>query len=120
MTGEITIKNCVVRSRIGITPEERAFPQDLILNIVLTVQIDKALTSDNIQDTTDYFRFYKMIMDFTSTSRVNLLETLANSLADICLTDSHCLEAHITIEKPHILQGAESAGFSLRKSKSKK
>lgn len=117
MIGEVFIKDLTVRAKIGITPEERAFPQDLILNVLIQVNATKALESDNVTDTLDYFSLHQRICIAVENSGFNLLESLANFISNICLENVFAQRVKITIEKPNILTGAKSAGFSLTKEK---
>src|SRR5579859_2019996 len=87
MIGKIFIKHLVVRTYIGITQEERAAKQDIVINVTLWLDMSDAANTDNIDSTISYSTLGKKILQYTDTNSFNLLEALANAIADICLED---------------------------------
>lgn len=115
MTGKIFIRNWIVRTTIGVSDEERACQQDVVLNIVLYTDFVHAAQTDDVNDTVSYFDLHAKIGAFLSASSFKLIEVLANAIADICLEDSKVSQVEVTVEKPHILSAVESAGVTLIK-----
>ena len=48
---KIYIRNLALRCIIGIYPEERRAKQDVVINVAMGVNLSKAGTSDDIEDT---------------------------------------------------------------------
>lgn len=109
----ITIRDLALRTIIGIYPEERKEKQDILVNITLEVDLKKAGTSDNITDTVDYKTLKKEIVKMVDKSAYNLIESLAENIATICLTEKKVNRALITIDKPGALRFARSVAVTV-------
>lgn len=83
----IIIKNFRVKTLIGINAEEKKVEQEIILNIRLKFNFKKAVKSDNIPDTVNYSTLTKRIINFVENSKFNLIETLADKIANLCLEE---------------------------------
>jgi len=57
----------------------------------MAADIRKAAASDAIQDTLDYKKVAKRLLQFVSESQFQLVETLTERIAQIVVTDSACL-----------------------------
>lgn len=112
---KIIIKNLRLRCIIGVNPEERKKKQAVIINLELSTNFSKAISSDDLLDTINYSDLNTKITKFVLNSRFKLLETLADRIADICLNDKRVKEVKVTIEKPNALKFADSAGVELTK-----
>lgn len=115
MTGRIFVKDIVLRCNIGITDEERRKKQDVLVNILLFVDLSKAIITDDLKDTIDYTEPYNKIRLLVENKTFNLIERLANSIADICLEDKKVQKVKVRLEKLHILKDSKSAGVELEK-----
>ena len=51
---KIIIRDLLTRGPIGISEEERAAPQDILVNVVLYTDFRKASVSDSIEDCVNY------------------------------------------------------------------
>ena len=61
---EIIISDLNIRTVIGVNDWERKVLQDVIINVILYVDINRASSSDNIADTTDYKAITKRIITY--------------------------------------------------------
>ena len=98
MADEIFIKDLLVRAIIGINPEERANLQDVLINVVLTVDTRPAAQSDEIEDAVNYGTLAKTIASMVETSRFFLIEKLAAEIMQLCLADKRVERARVTVE----------------------
>ncbi len=113
MITKIHISKLIVKASIGITPAERAVLQPLMLDICLTIDASQAIATDNVEHTISYSILQKEVQEYIKKSSYNLLETLAAEISKICFANAIVQTAEITILKPHILLGSESAGITL-------
>jgi FolB domain-containing protein len=67
--------------KVGVTSEERAFPQLLTLELSIVVESDAAEINDNLKDTLDYIAVIDGIKERVSADQWNLIEKFG---ADIC------------------------------------
>ena len=96
----ITLTGLRVFGRHGVLPEERRDGQDFVVDVQLTVDVRAAATSDDLVDTVDYAALADQLAAVVAGEPVNLIETLASRLADVCLSDPRVIESRVTVRKP--------------------
>lgn len=77
MNGCIKIRGLRVATRVGVTPEERARPQTVVLDVDVDADLAPAAASDELRDTIDYAAAVTRVADVVAASEANLLEHLA-------------------------------------------
>ena len=92
----ITINGLRVKGRVGVTQEERARAQTLIVNIEIDVDLAAAAESDNLKDTIDYGEVTVEAAAVIRDSQSKLLEPLAAAIADRISTNK--LVQGVTVE----------------------
>lgn len=98
----IYIKDLVVEARHGVHLEEKQHAQRFIFNVELTLDSDRAGTSDDLADTLDYSALRQMIIDTAQNNSFNLIERLAREVADQILRDKRVQKAVVAIDKPDV------------------
>jgi D-erythro-7,8-dihydroneopterin triphosphate epimerase len=117
-TDIIFVRNLRVRTRIGISPEESAKPQEVLISYRLYVDTRAAGDSDQLEDAVNYRSVTKALIDLAESSRFSLVERLAESAAQVCLSYSRVSGVDITVEKPGCLRFADSAGVTIMRRRS--
>lgn len=118
MTDRIFIRDLALRCIIGIYPEEREKIQDVILNVEMEVDSHAAAAAtDNIEDAVDYKTITKKLIAFVEDSSFNLIETLAERCAAICLAPEKVQRVIVTIDKPGALRFARSVAVQVTRGK---
>lgn len=84
----------------GVFDFERRDGQRFSVDLVLGVDTRAAAASDDLQDTVDYGTLVMKVKKAIETDPVDLVETLAQRVADICLTDGRVLWTEVTVHKP--------------------
>lgn len=93
------IRDLVLRCRIGVYAHEKLHPQRVRINVSMRVQPDMAPRNDDIANVLSYDQVLGEIKRLAAGGHINLVETLAETIADICLTDHRVIEARVMIEK---------------------
>jgi dihydroneopterin aldolase len=93
---KVTISGLRVKGRVGVTQEERARAQTLIVNIEIDVDLTAAAESDNLKDTIDYGEVTVEAAAVIRDSESKLLEPLAATIADRISTNN--LVQGVTVE----------------------
>lgn len=114
---KIHIRDLLVRCIIGIYPEERENPQDVYINVTLHANFEQACHSDGIDDTVNYKSIKKKIFEFVENSSYNLIEKLAEEIAQICLEDQRVARADVMVDKPGALRFARSVAVEITRSR---
>jgi dihydroneopterin aldolase len=82
MTDLIRLRGLCVQGRVGVTDEERAQPQTLIVDVDLEVDLRKAGQSDELADTVDYSQVAERIERVLERNEMKLLEHVAQRIVD--------------------------------------
>ena len=109
----IRITDLSLRAVIGTNDWERIHKQDVVINIILTYDSQKASKSDQIKDAVDYKTITKKIIKEVEGSEYQLLEKLADSVLKIAMENPKVLSALVRIDKPLALRFARSVSVEV-------
>ena len=84
----------------GALAEERRLGQRFVVDVVLGLDTRTAAASDDLQDTVDYGSLVARVQQAIGSDPVDLIETLAERLARIALTEPTVVWAEVTVHKP--------------------
>ncbi|MHA3701620.1 dihydroneopterin aldolase [Jatrophihabitans sp. YIM 134969] len=84
----------------GVFEHERRDGQDFVVDVALRLDTAAAAASDDVTDTVHYGELAQAVAAVVAGEPVNLIETLAARLADVCLADSRVRSATVTVHKP--------------------
>lgn len=85
----------------GVFDFERRDGQVFRVDLTLGVDTRSAARSDDLQDTVDYGTLVAAVKQAIENDPVDLIETLAQRIADVCLTDPRVGWTEVTVHKPH-------------------
>lgn len=100
MTDRIVLTGLRVRGRHGVLPEERRDGQDFLVDAVLHLDLRPAAASDDVADTVHYGELAQRLAAVVAGEPVDLIETLAERLAAVCLADARVTRTEVTVHKP--------------------
>ena len=100
MSDRIVLSGLRVRGFHGVFDFERRDGQDFIVDVELELDTAPAAASDDLADTVHYGELADGLAAVIAGEPVNLLETLAQRLADVCLADARVRAAVVTVHKP--------------------
>ena len=96
----IVLTGLTVRGRHGVFDFERRDGQDFVVDVALELDLTAAAASDDLADTVHYGELAEALAAVIGGEPVNLLETLADRLAAVCLADQRVSAATVTVHKP--------------------
>ena len=96
----ITLTGLRVHGRHGVLPEEREQGQDFVVDAVLKLDTRAAAATDDLAQTVDYGVLAQRLAEVVAGEPVDLLETLAQRIADVCLVDERVEWTEVTVHKP--------------------
>jgi dihydroneopterin aldolase len=79
---------------------ERRAGQDFLVDVDLELDLGPAVRSDDVADTVHYGELAEALAAVVRGEPVDLLETLADRLAAVCLADTRVASATVTVHKP--------------------
>ncbi len=100
MRDRITLTGLRVRGHHGVLPRERRDGQDFLVDVVLHLDLGPAGETDDLTRTVDYGELAERLADVVAGEPVNLLETLAARLAEVCLSAGPVERVEVTVHKP--------------------
>jgi dihydroneopterin aldolase len=111
----IYLKELKIETVIGIYPWERQIKQTVILDLEMAADIRKAAKTDRVEDTLDYKSVAKRLLEFVNHSEFQLIETLAERIAEILLTEFAVPWVRLQLSKPGAIRGARDVGIILER-----
>jgi 7,8-dihydroneopterin aldolase/epimerase/oxygenase len=100
MADRIALTGLRVRGAHGVFAHERRDGQDFLVDATLWLDSRPAAASDELADTIDYGGLVERLAVVVEGEPVNLIETLAARLAEICMADQRVIAAEVTVHKP--------------------
>ncbi len=78
----VVVEGIALRGRCGVTDEERAVGQTLVVDVRLVPRATGAASSDDLADTVDYARVVELVREVVEGTEFRLLERLAGELVE--------------------------------------
>ena len=114
---QVIIKDLLVRGIIGINDWERVTTQDILINLVLFADLNRAGETDDIADCVNYRTVAKKIQAHAESVKRFTVEALAADIARLCFEDSKVQKVRVRVEKPGAVRFAASVGVEIERSR---
>jgi dihydroneopterin aldolase len=117
----VFLRDLILAARIGIYAGEQGVTQRIRVNVDLGVREDAPGTSrgavgrDDLARVVDYAVVADRVRGIVAAGHVNLVETLAERIAEACLDDERVVLSRIRVEKLEVLPDGESAGVEVER-----
>jgi dihydroneopterin aldolase len=100
----LNIKSLSVFTKIGVHDWEQRINQQLLIDI--TIPSDFQECNDNIANTLDYDALCTTVTTLVESNSFKLIETVANSIADLIKRDFQVAQVSVAVSKPHAVKNA--------------
>lgn len=100
---------------VGIWDWERKIRQTVSIDLEMGADIGRAARTDRIDDTLDYKSVAKRVQQFVGESEFQLVETLAEKIAEIILAEFEIPWIDVRVNKPGAIRGARDVGVRIRR-----
>lgn len=111
----VYINDLKVDTVIGIFDWERRIRQTVSLDLEMATDIRRAADSDDIGDALDYKTIGKRIIAFIEASDFQLVETLAEKVAQLVLEEFPVPWLKLRLSKPGALRGSRDVGVIIER-----
>ena len=113
----VFVRDLILNGSIGIHKHEREALQRIRVNLDLAVREGEInLNFDNdLSKIVCYEKLTNGVRELVSRGHVNLVETLAEDVAEMCLDDNRVRSVRVRIEKLDIFEDAESVGVEIER-----
>jgi dihydroneopterin aldolase len=109
------IRNLKVDAVVGIFSWEKRIRQPLHLDLEIAIDIRKAAATDDIQYALDYKTVSTRLTQFISQSEWHLIETLAEKIAALLMSEFGVTWLRLKLSKPAALPTADSVGLMIER-----
>jgi dihydroneopterin aldolase len=96
---KIKISDLEVFYHVGVTEEERANPQRLLLTVEMLYDFANAISRDNLGDTIDYHAVSQRLIRFGDDCHWQLIETLSADIASMILEEFFAKSVFVEVKK---------------------
>jgi dihydroneopterin aldolase len=100
MTDELAITGIECFGHHGVFEFERREGQVFLIDLLLGLDTAPAAASDDLRDTVDYGSLVAQVKAHVERDPVDLIETLAQRIADVCVLDARVEWVRVTVHKP--------------------
>ena len=111
-TMRVFIRDLVLPCSIGIHQHERLAQQRVQINVELTC-LEHPAINDDVDNVVCYATAVMGIKAVVADGHINLVESLADRIADVCLSDHRVLSAKVRIDKLDVFKEAFSVGVEI-------
>ena len=111
----IFLRELKVDTLIGVYEWERQVAQTIQIDLDIALPNSKACQSDDIADALDYADIVKHLKYVLASRHFNLLEALAEHIAQILLKDFNAPWVKVSVAKLQAIRGSRMVGISIKR-----
>ena len=111
----VYIRALEVKTVIGIYDWEKEIKQKITIDLEMASDIKKAATTDEISEALDYKAVSKRLIAFIEESEIQLIETLAERIAEIVQTEFNVPWLRLSLGKPGAVTGSRDVGVIIER-----
>ncbi|HIJ38513.1 MAG TPA: dihydroneopterin aldolase [Rhodospirillaceae bacterium] len=112
----VFVRDLELQANIGVHSHEQDRPQRIRINLDLAVrESETAAASDDLATVVCYEQVVSAIRTIVLAGHVNLVETLAERIAAMCLEDRRVRVARVRVEKCDVFADAASVGVEIER-----
>lgn len=111
----IFLRELKVDTLIGVYDWERIVPQTLQIDLDIALPNTRACQSDDITDALDYSEIVRHLKEVLASRHFNLLEALAEHIAQILLKDFNAPWVKVSVAKLQAIRGSRMVGISIER-----
>lgn len=111
------VERLTLNADIGVHRYEQRTTQPVIIDIELAIDPPDGNIDDDPENVVRYDDIVFALKDKIAAGHINLIETLADVIFDLCFEDSRVQAATVRIEKPLALEDADRAAVEISRSR---
>jgi dihydroneopterin aldolase len=120
MTDQLAVRGIEVFAHHGVLDFERRDGQKFVIDLCLGMDSGPAAAADDLSRTVDYGSLVHDVTTAVGRDPVDLIETVAQRIADVCLTREQVEWAEVTVHKPQAPIEATFSDVALTINRSRK
>ncbi len=109
----LLVRDLVLDCQIGVHRRERGSRQRVRVCLDLDIAESGPPPADRLAEVVDYEPLVEGVRALAASGHVNLVETLAERIAGLCLAEPRTLRARVRVEKLDVFADTESVGVEI-------
>lgn len=109
----IFLSDMRIETTVGIWDWERKIKQTVSIDLEMGADIRRAASSDSIEDTLNYKSVAKRVQQFVGDSGFQLVETMAEKIAETVLSEFDVPWIRVVVNKPGAIRGSKGVGIKI-------
>ena len=101
MSDQLAVRGIEIHAHHGVFDFERRDGQTFLIDLLLGLDTSAAAAADDLTLTVDYGALVDQVVAAVQKDPVDLIETLAQRVADVCLGHEQVETVEVTVHKPH-------------------
>lgn len=114
---KVIIRNLKAEAIIGIYDFERVAKQPVIISLEMAWDNKKPASTEDIADALDYEKVSKSVKALIESSSFQLVETLAETIAEHVLTTYGTQSLYLELKKPNAIDFTDYVGLSMTRTR---
>lgn len=111
----VFVRDLVLTCSIGVYDHEKLKPQRVRINVDLGVREADGTLGDAIENVVCYENIVTRVRSIAFDGHVNLVETMAERVAAMCLQDPRVRSARVRVEKLDVFEDAHAVGVEIER-----
>ena len=111
----VFLRDLRIETVIGVWEWERRIKQIVSIDLEMGADVRRAAATDRIDDALNYRDVAKRLIAFVGGSQFQLVETLAEAVARIIVTEFGVPWARVSVAKPGAVQGSREVGVVIER-----
>jgi 7,8-dihydroneopterin aldolase/epimerase/oxygenase len=113
----IRIRGLKVEAIVGVHDWERKLPRPVVIDLELSTDAARAARNDALKDALDYAAVARVVGEFVGASQFQLVETLAERLAEKLRNEFAVAWVRLEVHKPGAVPGAQDVSVAIERGK---
>ena len=113
---KIFLRELATEAVIGFHDWERKVKQTLLIDLEIATDVSATASHDDIQRTFDYHAVARRVRTFVEESQFHLIETLAENVARVLLSEFGVKWVKVSVRKPGAIQFTREVGVEIERS----
>ncbi|AXO13463.1 MULTISPECIES: dihydroneopterin aldolase [Thalassospira] len=111
----VFVRDMIIHTSIGVYEHEKEAPQRVRINLDLAVLEGDGVQNDDITTVLSYEDLVVGTRRICQDGHTNLVETLGEKLADMCLADPRVRKVIVRVEKLDVFEDAAAVGVEIER-----
>ncbi len=111
----VFVRDFEALAEIGVYDHEKGYRQRVRINIDLSVHENLKHHGDHIENVVCYNQIVKGVENIIAQGHINLVETLAEKIAEMSLENQQVIRSRVRVEKLEAIKAALSVGVEIER-----